>query len=239
MAAPRLALESDSLVPPPAFTTAALASDGAIVYIPPFAAPITSGFVGTLVISGGQGSLSALDGEPGSQVGGPPSCQVVSCSTSCPWSGPRCAVPLCPTPRRPGQSPAWFPFPIHQPQVGPKCEPGSGGILCHVCPAGSYKATYDNLPCVLCTNKPAKATYTTSGATNASCPYQCNPGYSMPSCKSAVQTLMDDFGGVVGFVVALVGLVVVVLCCVGVVTRIRYLKERQQVRVRVGGCVAG
>ncbi len=114
-------------------------------------------------------------------------------------------------------------------QAGPKCVPGVGGILCHVCPVGTYKTAYDNDPCLPCTNKPSKATYTATGVTSADCPYQCIPGYSMPACKSVVQTLMDDFGGVVGFVVALIGLVAVVLCCVGIITRIRYLKERRQV----------
>jgi hypothetical protein len=85
--------------------------------------------------------------------------------------------------------------------------------------------------------QPSKAVFTATGVTVADCPYRCLAGYSGRACTSSMQQVMAAFGGVVGFVFALFGLAAGILCCVGVLTRIRYHNERRKVRfVCCAGC---
>jgi hypothetical protein len=111
---------------------------------------------------------------------------------------------------------------------GPKCARGEGTVLCRPCLIGFYKDTEGTSQCLPCTNKPDKAVYTTAAWTSADCPFDCLSGFSGSQCKSVVQMLISGFGGVVGFVIAIIGLLAALVCCVGCVWRARYLQETQQ-----------
>lgn len=88
---------------------------------------------------------------------------------------------------------------------------------CERCKVGFYSTRDDLKPCTACTNKPSHATYTRSGWSTESCPYECPVNTYGHQCRT--------WFGIVIFVLPICGAFVAIALVVHVI-RLRRRKRK-------------
>ncbi|XP_015899506.2 uncharacterized protein LOC107432822 [Ziziphus jujuba] len=113
--------------------------------------------------------------------------------------------------------------------TGKACPKGLYGIFCKECPVGTYKNVTgsDRVLCQECHSSklPRRAVYITvrGGVTETPCPYKCiSDRYHMPNCYTALEELVDTFGGPWLFGLVLLALLIL-LALVLSVARTKYV----------------
>ncbi|KAL5572508.1 hypothetical protein UlMin_022105 [Ulmus minor] len=113
--------------------------------------------------------------------------------------------------------------------TGKPCPRGLYGIFCEECPVGTFKNVTgsDRILCHDCPSNelPHRALYTNvrGGVTETPCPYKCiSDRYHMPKCYTALEELVDTFGGPWLFGLILLG-ILVLLAGVLSVARMKYI----------------
>ncbi|KAF3442933.1 hypothetical protein FNV43_RR16851 [Rhamnella rubrinervis] len=113
--------------------------------------------------------------------------------------------------------------------TGKACPKGLYGIFCEECPVGTFKNVTGSSKslCQECPSHklPHRAKYITvrGGVTETPCPYKCiSDRYHMPSCNTALEELVDTFGGPWLFGFILLGLLIL-LALVLSVARMKYV----------------
>ncbi|XP_071701342.1 uncharacterized protein [Rutidosis leptorrhynchoides] len=113
--------------------------------------------------------------------------------------------------------------------TGKSCPKGLYGTFCEECPIGTYKniTGSEKELCFECPSNelPHRAyyTYIRGGTTETPCPYKCiSDKYHMPNCYTALEELMDTFGGPWLFGLLLSGLLIL-LALVLSVARMKFV----------------
>ncbi|KAI3792745.1 hypothetical protein L2E82_06633 [Cichorium intybus] len=113
--------------------------------------------------------------------------------------------------------------------TGKSCPEGLYGTFCEECPVGTYKNVTgsDKELCLECPpdELPHRAffIYVRGGSAETPCPYKCiSDKYHMPQCHTALEELMDTFGGPWLFGLLLLGLLIL-LALVLSVARMKFM----------------
>ncbi|XP_023757599.1 uncharacterized protein LOC111906089 [Lactuca sativa] len=113
--------------------------------------------------------------------------------------------------------------------TGKSCPKGLFGTFCEECPVGTYKNVTgsDKELCLECpaNELPHRAfyIYVRGGSAETPCPYKCiSDKYHMPNCYTALEELMETFGGPWVFSLLLLGLLIL-LALVLSVARMKFM----------------
>lgn len=95
---------------------------------------------------------------------------------------------------------------------------------------GTFKDNPSHFECSPCYNLPAHAVYSSLAWINADCPYTCEKDYNLATngeCLTSIQLFFDRIGGIVFLIV---GLIILVLCIVGIILCCRFKLAREKKR---------